>query len=195
MALVPGEVLGAKWDGVQPLRIDGKPFHLGLHLHVLGDDDNRIGRRGSCPERFAVEQPVGSVFVVRAVSVCDEVEDRHDHAVRDRPPAIHREPLVGLHHPVRHIAVIKSFEGVEVDAPSHDLGQREGSGRVGRNVGAKRNHDLPHVVTAAQCFDDGQDRHLGAHLMGPEVRAIDGDAQPEHLGAGQSVRQGHWGRR
>ena len=41
----------------------------------------------------------------------------------------------------------------------------------------------------SQRFNNGQDRRLRARLMGHEVALIDDDAQPEHFGAGQSVRR------
>ena len=44
--------------------------------------------------------------------------------------------------------------------------------------------------TVAQRLDAGQDGDLGAHLVGPEVRTVDDDAQPQDLGAGQPVGQG-----
>ena len=86
----------------------------------------------AAPDRSASRYTSHSaVLVVRAVPVGDEVEDGHDDAVGDGPPPVDREPVVRLHHPVGHVAMPDTFQRVEVDGTSDDLGHGQGSGRVG----------------------------------------------------------------
>ena len=60
--LVAGEMPSPERNGVQALGIDGKPLHLGLHLHVLRDDDDRIGVSGTdrSASRYSSHLPMSS---------------------------------------------------------------------------------------------------------------------------------------
>ena len=113
---VAGEVLGAEGDGVQALR-DRWAAAPSPTCTFTSSEMTTTASAPAAPTRSAsrYSSHFCRVLVVGAVPVCDQIEDRHDHAIGDRAPTVDGEPLVRLHHPVRDIAVIETFEGVEVD--------------------------------------------------------------------------------
>ena len=86
---VASEMSRAERDGTKSLGVDGEPLHLDLSLHVFGDRDDCVCTRGALAKCLPMNQPLLGVLVVRAVPICDEIEDRHDDAISNASPQVH----------------------------------------------------------------------------------------------------------
>ena len=193
--LGPGEVLSAEGDGVETLRFDRQPLHLGLQFHVFGDHDHGVGGRDTGAERLPVHEPFESVLVVGAIPIGNEVEKGHDHALGDRPPEVNGEPPVRLHQTVCHVASVESLQRLEVHNSGRHFGERQDASGVRWSRRLERDDDLTDVAAPAQRLDGGEDGHLRAHFVRPEVRPVHDHAQAEGFGTRQTVREPEWGRR